>query len=251
MAHRKRDQKTKDLFAYAEDNRPSIVYMATNTVNGKRYIGLTRLSLEKRRATHIMNANRDHGHHNQYFYRALRKHGTSAFVFSILERCSDYKLACATERRLIAERRPEYNLTAGGEGVLGHRFSVATREKMSETRKGRPPVWKVGECPPEVRAKLSASARARKGTYNHSEEVKEKLRANARLANASRRRRVICLTDWREFSAISEATQYYGLTKGVVELYCRGVQHRIKPDKFGRLGLEFAFVEDVLNGLRD
>ena len=33
MAYLKRDQHIKDLFAYAEDNRASIVYMATNTIN--------------------------------------------------------------------------------------------------------------------------------------------------------------------------------------------------------------------------
>ena len=49
MASKKQCKKTRDLFAYADDNRPSIVYMATNSVNGKRYIGITRQDLRKRK----------------------------------------------------------------------------------------------------------------------------------------------------------------------------------------------------------
>ena len=55
---RKRGVKTVDLFAYAEDNRPSIVYMARNTKNGNLYIGVTRRSVEQRRKKHLGEAAR-------------------------------------------------------------------------------------------------------------------------------------------------------------------------------------------------
>ena len=42
MARRSKYATDYDLFAYAHDNRPSIVYLVTNILNGKRYIGMTR-----------------------------------------------------------------------------------------------------------------------------------------------------------------------------------------------------------------
>lgn len=236
MARRKRDDKTKDLFAYAEDNRASIVYMATNTVNGKRYIGITRLTLDKRRECHFMHARMPNGR-AQHFYRAIRKHGESAFAFAIVVHCDSYKAAGAEERRLIAQLQPEYNKTEGGEGILGHRHNAETRRKMSAAKNGKSP-WPTGQYPAEVRAKLAASARARKGTFRYTEAQKAVMRANARKANEARRRPVVCLTDGLAFKGTIEAGEYYGLTSGQVSYLAQG--------RFNsRRGLRFAYAEDV------
>lgn len=242
MARSKRDQKTKDLFAYAEDNRPSIVYMATNTVNGKRYIGITRKTLEARRLQHFAHARNDP--RDQHFYRALRKYGAAAFEFTLLRQCDSYRSAQSAERGLIAQMRPEYNKTAGGEGVVGHRHNKETRRKMSAAKKGRSP-WPTGQYPAEVRAKISKASRARRGTYNHSEAIKAVIRQNARLANEARRRPVICLTDWLAFPSLHEAEAYYGLNYVLIGHYCRGAKNQRNADRFGRKGLEFAYVKDI------
>ena len=248
MARRKRDEKTKDLFAYAEDNRPSIVYMATNKVNGKRYIGLTRTGLELRKQRHFAHARNGRP---QHFVRAIRKYGEEAFEFVTLEKCESYKAACEAERRFIAELKPEYNKTAGGEGILGHRHNAATRRKMSAAKKGRAP-WAKGECPAEVRAKLSAAKLGyRYDRAKMTDAHKNAIHANRLKGNAARRRPVICLTEWRQFPGLTEASQHYGLSGTMIGLYCRGSQQRCTRDKWGRRGLEFAFVEDILNGLRD
>jgi len=217
---KQRDTRTKDLFAYAHDNRPSIVYMATNIVNGKRYIGITRVGLIRRRRTHVNNAKAIR-HHRSSFYSAIRKYGPEAFLFKEILACSSYKDACVHERRLIAMLRPEYNLTLGGEGVLGHRHSAVTKAKMARAKIGRA-LWAKGQCPLEVREKLSRSAAARKGTF--SEESRAKMRAHQsyKKAVAKRERPVICIDDGLAFRSIGSAALYYRVNRTAIEHCCAG-----------------------------
>lgn len=95
-----------------------VVYMATNVVNGKRYIGATKHTLEKRKAKHLEAA---FGRERQCprFYNALRKYGADNFSWVVLTTLGTAQEAYACEISLIAELTPEYNLTCGGEGRLG------------------------------------------------------------------------------------------------------------------------------------
>lgn len=240
---RARDQKTKDLFAYAEDNRPSIVYMATNTVNGKRYIGMTRMGLEHRIEKHFCHARNGRP---QYFVRAIRKHGEDAFRFEVIAHCASYKEAWKEERRLILELLPEYNMTLGGEGILGHRHNAETRKKMSEAKKGKSP-WPKGQYPAEVRAKIVAHLRSRRGTFQYTDAHKEKMRENGKKANEGRRKPVVCLTDGLAFRSTTEAAAHYGCTNSMIIYYCRGTakNKRASTMKSGRTGLEFAYAHEA------
>lgn len=97
----------------------ALVYLATNTVNGKRYIGATKHSLKRRKAAHL----------NRYkhkirgcpkFYAALRKHGPEAFEWRMIKSFKTAEEAFGYERQLIAELGPEYNVTLGGEAPGYH-----------------------------------------------------------------------------------------------------------------------------------
>lgn len=224
-----------DLLAYAEDNRATLVYVAINSVNGKRYIGLTRLTLEKRRTTHLYHARK--GRRGK-FYSALRKHGPRAFQFSVLCFCETYQEACAAERRMVFELSPEYNMTAGGEGILGYRPPPSVRAKMSAAKAGRAP-WAKGECPSDIRAKLSASAKARKGREAIVGKRLAAILANAKRANDRRRRPVVCLTDGKAFASATHAAEHYGYCNTTVLNLCNG-RH-----KNSKINLKFAYVEDT------
>ncbi len=100
------------------EERKFIVYLATNMANGKRYVGFTSVGLDSRRAQH----------HKQAFgsekratrlHAALRKYGRDAFVWTVVAVLDTAAEGFAEEIRLIAELKPEYNVSAGGEGVLG------------------------------------------------------------------------------------------------------------------------------------
>ena len=149
-----------------------IVYQATNRINGKRYIGVTKLGLRSRMRRHQSEARKSNG----LFQRALRKYGMEGFAFEVLyDFQDDYDLARAYEWEMIAKHRPEYNLTAGGEGGTPHEL---TRAKMSARQKGR----KRSE---EAKANMSAAQRRRAIEHPRTPETREKMR-QARLGKRHR-----------------------------------------------------------------
>lgn len=85
-----------------------MIYLVTNTINGKRYIGKTTQTLERRWYQHCKNA--EYGH-NTYLYKAIRKYGKDSFT---VERLCDG--LDEEEVKLIADVKPEYNMTSGGDG---------------------------------------------------------------------------------------------------------------------------------------
>src|SRR3990167_1422777 len=136
------------------------IYVITNRVNGKRYVGQTRVSIERRWAQHMRAAKAS----RTAIAAAIRKYGHQAFEvrWAPLGEISQETLDLI-ERRLIRHlgtlEPAGYNLEAGGHGhargtirrkphteetkakmraaACGRRMSVASRLKMSRQRRGR------------------------------------------------------------------------------------------------------------------
>ncbi len=85
-----------------------MIYLVTNNINGKRYIGKTSQSVEKRWYQHCKNA--EYGH-DTYLYRAIRKYGKNNFTVELLCEGLDEE-----EIVMIEAHSPEYNMTLGGDG---------------------------------------------------------------------------------------------------------------------------------------
>jgi len=97
-----------------------IIYRAINTLNGKVYIGLTSLSLEKRKTAHYWQARSSTK--NYHFYNAIRKYGWDAFEWEEIDKADTYEDLLELEIRYIAEYdsfNSGYNSTLGGEGFKG------------------------------------------------------------------------------------------------------------------------------------
>ncbi len=94
--------------------------------NGKRYVGMTKYSSPELRL-------RNHRKNDSLVGRALRKYDESEI--EILARCTSWKELCELEKVYIASfntKKPAgYNLTAGGDGSLGHSPTAKTRKKLS------------------------------------------------------------------------------------------------------------------------
>lgn len=164
------------------DKEPyGVVYLITNLVNSKKYVGITIQRPQRRWNEHIRVAIRVTSKPKCLINYAIAKYGPNSFKFEIIEECADHKSLNEAERRWIADLgcigSGGYNLTPGGGGPRRE-----SRDRMGRSQSGR-------RHPPEVRAKLSAAARGRKWTSiqreryistrkgsKMSEEQKEKLR---------------------------------------------------------------------------
>ena len=64
-----------------------IIYMATNKVNGKRYIGQTIGKFERRKKKHISDAKSERD--SFYFHSAIRKYGPENLEWQVLSTVRD------------------------------------------------------------------------------------------------------------------------------------------------------------------
>ena len=102
--------------------------------SGKSYIGITAKTTLERLDAHMkqLNGGRNHAVHN-----AIRKYGVAAVSAKTLVIANDMKYLGALERRAIktyGTKTPKgYNLTDGGEGVLG--LAEESKKKMSDSQK--------------------------------------------------------------------------------------------------------------------
>lgn len=64
-----------------------IIYLATNKINNKVYIGQTINTLNKRKTNHYAAARNEKD--NLYFHRAIRKYGENNFDWIVLDKANN------------------------------------------------------------------------------------------------------------------------------------------------------------------
>jgi group I intron endonuclease len=129
-----------------------IVYLITNKINGKRYVGQTSKTLTHRWNIHCRT------HHCPVLRKAIDKYGFENFSIEPIVEVSTRELANEFEREYILRyltRAPNgYNLSDGGDGSLGHKVSEKSKKIISEKLKGNQ--CALGSIrTPEMRAHLS------------------------------------------------------------------------------------------------
>ena len=122
-----------------------IIYCATNSINGKRYIGLTTQNLNVRKRNHKYKSKNNLD--NSYFHNALNKYGFDAFEWTVLNETVDVKFLKRLEKIYISFYNTRdydygYNILSGGQCLSGEnhpwwgkKHSVETLRKMSQKRK--------------------------------------------------------------------------------------------------------------------
>lgn len=112
-----------------------LVYLLTNTNNGKVYVGQTGFSLDKRWREHLKLSTSDKPR-RQYIHNAIQKHGPEAFARTALATGENQGELDRLEQQYIgqfdsANPAKGYNQsTGGGNGRAGVKISEVTREKL-------------------------------------------------------------------------------------------------------------------------
>lgn len=149
-----------------------VVYIHTCKVNGKCYVGITNKTAEERFVEHCLAAKRGS---KFAFHAAIRKYGEDAWDTDVVATVESRDEAHELEVRHIAERRATerkfgYNMTAGGDGIVGLERSADHCKAISESLKGH-------SVSNETRAKLSRYRGERASFYGRkqSQEWRDKI----------------------------------------------------------------------------
>ena len=114
------------------------IYLRTNKINGKKYVGQVTTKRFKARQNRWNNLNQPYA--GNVINAARAKYGIEAFDFEILKECEDEELDY-WEMYFIKELNTKapygYNLTDGGDGMSGFTVSSETKKKMCEAHKGK------------------------------------------------------------------------------------------------------------------
>lgn len=107
------------------------VYKATNKINGKSYVGITRVSVDWRWNAHICSAfTESYKDHDCVFHKAIRKYGIDSFYVETVEESNDEDLPNLERKyiELFDTFLPNgYNMTRGGDGHWTHDYNEIMR----------------------------------------------------------------------------------------------------------------------------
>ncbi len=165
------------------------VYLARNRMNGKGYVGLTTKPVLARWRLHIQQRNS-----SMAISHAIRKHGEDVFDLFLLEECDDVKALKIAERKWIKRldtfHGPGYNLTEGGDGLLGYRHTEDAKRRISEAHRGEKnhnygKAWRTGPLTEQAKRKLSEG---RRGKDNPMWGKKKSPETLAKLSTSQKKR---------------------------------------------------------------
>lgn len=128
---------TPDASVQRSYNTGMIVYLITNRLNGKHYVGQTVLPIGRRITCHKSHSRNGHG--TAPLHAAIRKYGWENFQWEILENCEDQADLDMAERfwiRAYNSLAPNgYNRETGGSRRKG--VSDETKEKIAASNRGK------------------------------------------------------------------------------------------------------------------
>lgn len=181
------------------------IYLITNTINGKVYVGqTTKTKPVDRWKQHKRNMNYD-PYKSIALYRAMRKYGVENFTWEIVVAGVPEALLDDLETNCIAAYNgytKGYNMLEEGNTMRGYVFSSEVLTHLSKIRKGKEPVNK-GKKFPELSGKNSPSSIP-----------------------------VVCIDTKQRFHSAKEAATTMGLCHSSVVAVCKGRRNKTKGYRF-------------------
>lgn len=115
------------------------VYIITNMINGKQYVGQS-IQLEHRARKHLIGK-------KQIIHKAIKKYGKQNFNWTFFE--TPIHLMNLYESLVIKSLNTiipnGYNCNYGGSGIIGYNHTQEAKQKIAATRKGMK--FKISTCP--------------------------------------------------------------------------------------------------------
>jgi group I intron endonuclease len=153
------------------------IYLITNFYNLKKYIGITKFSIEERFSQHIKRG--------FLLTEAIKKYGKEMFSIELVEEVESSERAYELEMFYIKKYNTKapngYNLTDGGDGIFGWNITDEYREQCSSRVKELHKNKKVGmygkKHTEETKKKMSDSSKGNKNCLGRvlSDETKLKI----------------------------------------------------------------------------
>lgn len=223
------------------------IYVITNLINGKKYVGLTTKDPSVRYLEHVYQSRR--GSCCYAIHKAIRKHGIENFRLDVLQTCKTKQELLNAEIRWIDELQTQckdgcgYNMTAGGDGIRDYVPTIEHRQRLSRAMKGRTrspehcaaiAIAKLGDKNPMHGKKLSEEHRSKISKSNkgkrRSDEARKKISAGltgksqTSLQKTARKVVAIDVTDGKDvitFLSVWDAARSFGENASASNiLYC-------------------------------
>ena len=179
-----------------------VIYLRTNKINGKKYIGQVTTKRFKARQNKWNNLNLPYA--GNVINNAREKYGIESFGFEILKECEDNELnqwEMYFIKKLNTKVPYGYNMTDGGGGMSGFTVSEETRKKLSEAHRGK------------------------KFSEEHKRKMSEK-HINGKLAKSvlqiDKTNKIIA-----EFPSIMEVERQFGINHSNISQCCNGKRNTV------------------------
>lgn len=194
------------------DEKTWTVYMHTNKINNKVYVGITSTNVGYRwlsNGTGYLRRDKCGFYHQPKFAHAINKYGWNNFEHIIFAENLGKESACHMERLLIAlwdSFHNGYNCTMGGDGTLGYKHTEEAKQKMKENHKyysGENNHWFGRKHKEESKQKISKSHKGVIFSDEHKKHLSES-RKNVNISggNNPRAKKVIRLDDYKVYDCI-------------------------------------------------
>ena len=183
-----------------------IIYVITNKINGKQYVGQTTVSLQKRFIAHICNS-KVHGYK---LARAIVKYGKDNFEVTEFATCFSKEALDQLEIELIAEWdliKNGYNLKTGGS------HGKHTEESRKAMSRG---------ITKEIREQLS---KAKMGSSNP-------MYKHSIYYSIKKTEKAVTRSDGMKFNSISAAARFMRCSDGAIYQVMKGIRHTLRGYSF-------------------
>lgn len=202
-----------------------VIYLVTNQINGKRYVGVTGRSINTRWKEHIAHAlaNRT----RSILSKAIRKYGKESFDVVQIASCLSPEDARYVESDVIKSLAPEYNQTGGGEFTIGRKLSATTIEKIATKNRGKKRTDAMKLEQSEIKKRMYEE------NHTTKKRVTEQLQSARKSIDRDKQKTAVrkatskpveCIDTGAKYSSAHEAAKAVGVDASNISHVCAGRQ---------------------------